>query len=135
MRVVGLLVALSLVIARGAGAAPPVATGARERGRYLVEHVAMCGECHTPRRQDGTLDRERWLGGAPVPVQPPSFAAAWAIEAPRLAGLATYDDEQAIRLLTEGVARNGQPLRAPMPQYRFTHDDAEAVLAYLRAQH
>jgi mono/diheme cytochrome c family protein len=106
-----------------------------ERGRYLVEQVAMCGECHTSRAQDGTLDREHWLGGAPVPVQPPAFVGAWAIEAPRIAGLAAYSDEQAIRLFTEGLARNGQPLRAPMPQYRFTRDDAEAVLAYLRAQH
>ncbi len=118
------------VAARNAVAAPPV-----ERGRYLVEHVAMCGECHTPRQEDGTLDRELWLGGAPVPVQPPPFVAAWAITAPRIAGLATYTDEQAIRLFTAGVARNGQPLRAPMPQFRFTRDDAEAVLAYLRAQH
>ena len=129
MRTPGLLVAFSLLVARGAVAAPPV-----ERGRYLVEQVAMCPECHTPRRQDGTLDRERWLGGAPVPVQRPSFVAAWAIEAPRIAGLATYTDEQAIRLFTEGLARNGQPLRPPMPQFRFTRDDAEAVLAYLRAQ-
>ncbi len=130
MRTVAVLLALSLVAARGAGAATPA-----ERGRYFVEQIAMCGECHTPRRQDGTLDRDRWLGGAPVPVQPPSFVGAWALEAPRIAGLATYSDEQAIRLFTAGVARNGQPLRAPMPQYRFTRHDAEAVLAYLRAQH
>jgi len=116
------------VAARNAVAAPP------ERGRYLVEHVAMCGECHTPRQEDGTLDRELWLGGAPVPVQPPPFVAPWAITAPRIAGLATYTDEQAIRLLTTGLGRNGRPLRAPMPQFRFTRDDAEAVLAYLRAQ-
>src|SRR5262249_26548550 len=89
------IVALSLVAARGAVAGPSV-TGARERGRYLVEQVAMCGECHTPRRHDGTLDRDLWLDGAPVPVQPPPFGAAWAIQAPRIAGLAAYSDEQAI---------------------------------------
>jgi mono/diheme cytochrome c family protein len=125
-----LIVVVSLLASRSAVAGPPV-----ERGRYLAEHVAMCGECHTPRRQDGTLDRDRWLGGAPIPVQPPPFVTAWAIEAPRIAGLAAYTDEQAIRLFTTGTARNGQPLRPPMPQFRFTHDDAAAVLAYLRAQH
>ena len=126
---------VSLLAAPSAVATPPGAAGGVERGRYVVERVAMCGECHTPRRQDGSLDLDRWLGGAPIPVQPPSFVGAWAIEAPRIAGLATYSDEQAMRLFTTGVARNGQPLRPPMPQFRFTRDDAEAVLAYLRAQH
>jgi mono/diheme cytochrome c family protein len=127
---VAIAVLVATVLCAGRGEAGPSV----ERGRYLVERVAMCGECHTPRGHDGTLDRERWLGGAPVVVQPPAFVTAWAIEAPRIAGLATYSDEQALRLFTEGLARNGQPLRPPMPQFRFTRDDAEAVLAYLRAQ-
>ncbi|MFD2739331.1 c-type cytochrome [Sulfitobacter aestuarii] len=35
------------------------------RGRYLVEALAHCGECHTPRNALGGLDRSRWLAGAP----------------------------------------------------------------------
>lgn len=38
-----------------------------ERGRYLVEALAHCGECHTPRDALGGLDRSAWLGGAPNP--------------------------------------------------------------------
>lgn len=38
-----------------------------ERGRYLVEGLAHCGECHTPRNVFGALDRARWMGGAPNP--------------------------------------------------------------------
>ena len=38
------------------------------RGRYLVEALAHCGECHTPRNLGGALDRARWLGGAPDPA-------------------------------------------------------------------
>ena len=38
-----------------------------ERGRYLVEALGHCGECHTPRTLLGGLDRSRWLGGAPDP--------------------------------------------------------------------
>lgn len=38
-----------------------------ERGRYLVEGLAHCGECHTPRNAVGALDRARWMGGAPNP--------------------------------------------------------------------
>jgi mono/diheme cytochrome c family protein len=37
------------------------------RGRYLVETLAHCGECHTPRNAIGGLDKNAWLGGAPNP--------------------------------------------------------------------
>jgi mono/diheme cytochrome c family protein len=37
------------------------------RGRYLVEALAHCGECHTPRNAIGGMDRGRWLAGAPNP--------------------------------------------------------------------
>lgn len=38
-----------------------------ERGRYIAEALAHCGECHTPRNALGGLDRSRWLAGAPNP--------------------------------------------------------------------
>lgn len=38
-----------------------------ERGRYIVEGLAHCGECHTPRTALGGLDRDAWLTGAPNP--------------------------------------------------------------------
>lgn len=38
------------------------------RGRYIVEAMAHCGECHTPRNMLGGMDRSRWLGGAPNPA-------------------------------------------------------------------
>ena len=37
------------------------------RGRYIVEAMAHCGECHTPRNMFGGMDTARWLGGAPNP--------------------------------------------------------------------
>lgn len=37
------------------------------RGRYLVEALGHCAECHTPRDGFGGLDRSRWMGGAPNP--------------------------------------------------------------------
>jgi mono/diheme cytochrome c family protein len=38
-----------------------------ERGRYLVEALGHCGECHTPRNALGGLDRGNWLTGAENP--------------------------------------------------------------------
>jgi len=32
-------------------------------GRYLVDVVGHCGECHTPRSGLGRMKRRRWLGG------------------------------------------------------------------------
>ena len=101
-------------------------------GQYLVEQVAMCGECHTPRTEDGTLERARWLEGSPIPVRAPAFPTAWAIEAPPIAGLPAYTDEQAIRLLTTGIDRSGHALRPPMPSFRLSDRDATDVVAYLR---
>jgi mono/diheme cytochrome c family protein len=101
-------------------------------GRYLVEQVAMCGECHTPRSEDGVLERAHWLKGGPIPVRAPSFPTAWAIDAPPIAGLTAYTDEQAMRLLTTGIDRGGHALRPPMAPYRFNPRDAADVLAYLR---
>lgn len=47
------------------GAAPSAQI---ERGRYLVEALGHCAECHTPRDGFGGLDRSRWMAGAPSPA-------------------------------------------------------------------
>ncbi len=43
------------------------ATPELTRGRELVEALAHCGECHTPRTALGGLDLARWLEGAENP--------------------------------------------------------------------
>lgn len=35
------------------------------RGRYLVEALGHCGECHTPRAVTGQMQSAAWLGGGP----------------------------------------------------------------------
>jgi mono/diheme cytochrome c family protein len=45
----------------------PAETEQLERGRYLVEALAHCGECHTPRNALGGLDTSQWMAGAPNP--------------------------------------------------------------------
>lgn len=42
-------------------------TEAEARGRYIVEAMAHCAECHTPRDGLGGLDTSRWMAGAPNP--------------------------------------------------------------------
>ena len=38
-----------------------------ERGRYLVEALGHCAECHTPRGALGGLKRDQWMAGAANP--------------------------------------------------------------------
>jgi mono/diheme cytochrome c family protein len=103
------------------------------RGKYLVEDVAMCGMCHTPRDSSGNLDRSRWLEGAPLWLQPSVPVQDWPLQAPRIAGSPPGSDAELITLLTTGSWKTGQPLRPPMPQFRMTREDAAAVVAYLRS--
>jgi mono/diheme cytochrome c family protein len=103
------------------------------RGKYIVEDVAGCGNCHTPRKPDGELDRSRWLAGAPVPYLPAQPKSDWPIVAPRLAGLPPTSNAGMITLLTTGIWITGKPLREPMPRFHMTRSDAEAVLAYLKS--
>jgi mono/diheme cytochrome c family protein len=104
-----------------------------ERGKYLVEGVAFCGQCHTPRDSAGNLDRSRWLEGGALWLQPAQPMADWPLKAPRIAGSPPGSDEELITLLTTGIWRDGKPLRPPMPQFRMSREDATAVVAYLRS--
>ncbi|WP_050604367.1 cytochrome c [Ruegeria sp. 6PALISEP08] len=42
-------------------------TNQQIQGRYLVEALGHCAECHTPRDGLGGLNRDLWLTGAPNP--------------------------------------------------------------------
>jgi mono/diheme cytochrome c family protein len=108
-------------------------SGNVEHGRYLVERVAMCVECHSGRDAQGTIiDSQRYMGG-PIPFAPP-WPNDWAMRAPRNRGLPGYDDALALRLLTKGsIGRNGVQLRAPMPRFFMTPQDAGDVIAFLRS--
>lgn len=103
------------------------------RGEYIVNGVAMCGMCHTPRNDANEIDRGRWLDGAALWLLPAHPQQDWPLKAPRIAGEPPASDEEMVRLLTTGIWKTGTYLRAPMPQFRMSKDDAEAVVAYLRS--
>lgn len=104
-----------------------------ERGRYIVENVAMCERCHTPRDERGNVDRSRWLKGGPVQNTVTYPTPAWATVEPRIAGTPPGSDTEFITLLSTGIARNHLPPNPPMPPFRMTREDAQAVLAYLKS--
>ena len=101
-----------------------------DRGRYLVEDVAMCEECHTPRDANGNLDESRRLQGAQIWIMPVHANPNWANNAPPLAGFGGYSDEQGEDVLEKGVGPNGETIRQPMHIYHMNHADAQAIIAY-----
>jgi mono/diheme cytochrome c family protein len=103
------------------------------RGKYIVEGLAACGDCHTPRNRDGDIDRSKWLAGAPVFYEPAQSVPGWSISAPRIAGIPPGRDAEVITLLTTSVWRDGKTPRPPMPRFHMTREDAEAVVAYLKS--
>ncbi|MFZ0733387.1 MAG: cytochrome c [Candidatus Sulfotelmatobacter sp.] len=105
------------------------------RGQYIVQDVAMCGQCHTPRNSDGTLDETHALEGAPVFFRPSGSFSDWPLKAPRIGGTPPASDADMVKLLTTGIWITGKPLRFPMMPFRMNNTDAKAVVAYLRTVH
>jgi mono/diheme cytochrome c family protein len=107
--------------------------GLAARGKYIVEGLSRCGQCHTPREMNGAADRNHELQGASVWLKSAEPVEDWPLQAPRIAGIPPGTDAEMIKLLTTGIWRDGKPLREPMPQFRMTESDAEAVVAYLKS--
>ncbi|MCC6415369.1 MAG: cytochrome C [Opitutaceae bacterium] len=103
-----------------------------EHGRYLVEQVAMCADCHSPRGEKGAFIVGKEYTGAPLGFAPTVPMPAWADTAPFIAGLPNYTTEQAVKFFVTGERPTGVPVRPPMPEYRMCKEDTEAVVAYLQ---
>ena len=103
------------------------------RGKYLVEDIGLCGDCHTPHNEKGEPIKEKWLQGAPLDFKPTTPMPVWADQAVNIAGLPGWDKDAAIKFMMTGFAQNGLPARPPMPQYHFNLQDAQAVVAYLKS--
>ena len=117
---------LGASILLGASANPKV-----ERGKYLVERASMCIDCHTPMTPKGEPDRTKWMMGSDLIFKAIVPVPDWVDHAPTLAGLVGYTDAQVVGMLQTGL-KDGKPLRPPMPPFRFTREDAEAIVAFLR---
>ena len=107
-----------------------------ERGKYLVDDVAACGSCHTPRAADGKPDTAKYLKGATLNIQPIEPVEGWHKTAPDLTSgsrlFLKWKEEGLIKFLETGLNPGGHPADAPMPTYKMKPEDAEAVVAYLK---
>lgn len=108
-----------------------------ERGRYLVEEVGKCGDCHTPLTTEGAPDAARRLKGAVLGFQPIQPVKNWHKTAPDLTPAGRlwqkWGESALLKFLETGVAPSGNRPGPPMPAYMLKHEDAEAVVAYLKS--
>jgi hypothetical protein len=103
-----------------------------DRGKYLVENIGMCGDCHTAHNEKGEPIKEQWLKGTELPFKP-TVPMPWADKSVNIAGLPGWEHDAAVKFFMTGIAYNGLPARPPMPQYRYSRQDAEAIVAYLKS--
>jgi mono/diheme cytochrome c family protein len=107
-----------------------------ERGRYLVEEIGKCQDCHTPRLDSGQPDRTKWLQGASIDFKPTHPVPKWEEMSPGLtrSGLSKKWGEAGVaKFLETGVGPDGDKADAPMPLYKMKHEDAAAIAAYLNS--
>jgi mono/diheme cytochrome c family protein len=109
-----------------------------ERGRYLVEAVGHCGECHTPRDTFGGMDLARWLAGGPGLEVGPDGAGKVPNLTPHENGLAGWSERQIARYLKTGFTPDYDTVGGAMVKVqenlaRLSDSDREAIAAYLKA--
>jgi mono/diheme cytochrome c family protein len=108
-----------------------------ERGRYLVEGILTCGNCHSPRTPGGSIDPTRLYSGGPQTWDEPTFRVKGSNITPDPeTGIGRWSEADTKRALQEGRRPDGTQLAPIMPYafYRiFLRDDLDAVVAYLRS--
>jgi mono/diheme cytochrome c family protein len=104
------------------------------RGAYLVEALAHCGECHTPRNLFQALDNRRKFAGT---VQ--AGWRAYNITTDRNAGLGAWSDADVAHYLSSGHAEGHGTATGPMGEAvdaslrHLTPSDITAMVLYLRS--
>jgi len=105
-----------------------------QHGRYLVEAVSHCGECHTPRNRFGGLQTQYWLAGGSNPDgegRVPNIT-------PHRDGLADWSERDISRYLKSGFTPEYDTVGGSMADVqenlaRLPDSDREAIAAYLLA--
>jgi mono/diheme cytochrome c family protein len=114
----------------GALAADPGKSEPLNRGRYLVDALGHCGECHTPRNFLGGPKKSRYLGGAKLgdDVNSPNITPT---------RLKKYGDAELKDILTSGLYPDGDVMGETMSEVvknttsQLTPGDLDALIAYL----
>ena len=122
-----------LAVLASASAAP--AQTPLERGRYLVDTVMTCQNCHTPKGPNGPQFDKALSGG--LRFDEPAFdVTASNITPARETGIGNWSDAEIRVALQEGTRPAGHQLAPIMPSgfYKIlTPGDLDGIVAYLRS--
>ncbi|WP_245433560.1 c-type cytochrome [Methylocystis hirsuta] len=114
---------------------PTADAGEIERGRYLVDALAACDNCHTPRGAAGYDLSSRFSGGAQTFSDKSYVVRGPNISPDRETGVGTWTDEELRAAIVDGVGRNGR-LAPVMPSDSYkplTPSDLDAIITFLRS--
>jgi mono/diheme cytochrome c family protein len=105
------------------------------RGRYLVEAVAHCQECHTPRNFLGGLDRDRAFAGNP---HGPDKQEAPNITPDPATGIGKWSLDEIIEVLKTGQTPDGDFVASGMADTvtglaKLTDADRHAIAIFVKA--
>jgi mono/diheme cytochrome c family protein len=123
-------------------AGAPAAETPVERGRYLVESIMACGNCHTPKDASGAPIAERNMAGGGLSFSLPPFSGtASNITPDRETGIGSWSEAEIKRAIVEGERPNhGRLQNTPLASVMATPffkallpRDLDAVVAYLRS--
>jgi len=104
------------------------------RGAYLAEALAHCGECHTPRNLAFALDNRKKFAGA--------VTAGWRafnISSDKITGVGGWSEQDLVSYLSIGHADGHGTASGPMGEAvdqsfsQFRPEDIRAVVTYLRS--
>jgi len=104
------------------------------RGAYLAEALAHCGECHTPRNLAFALNERRKFAGAIT-----GGWYAYNISADRDTGIGAWSDEAVLQYLQHGHATGHGAASGPMGEAvaeslsQLDPDDLRALVRYVRS--
>jgi mono/diheme cytochrome c family protein len=108
-----------------------------ERGKYLVEEVAKCQECHTPKTATGEFDKSQWMKGATLIGVPPAPVARWHQKSPDISSTSTLWTRWGVdgfsKFLQTAKTPTGSTAGPPMPAYTLKAEDADAITTYLKS--
>jgi mono/diheme cytochrome c family protein len=126
----GLLGLAGVLAAAGANA-----QGSVERGRYLVDTVMTCHNCHTPMGPNGPQFDKALSGGLRFD-EPPFDVTAGNITPDRETGIGSWKEDDVKNALQNGMRPNGVRLAEVMPTGFYnilTAGDLDGIVAYLRS--
>ena len=129
--------AISALVVFCAGGALAQPSALLARGKYLMEGIVACGNCHIARGEQGQPLFDKGLSGGMVFDEPPFKAYASNITPDRETGIGKWTDAQLAKAIREGVRPDKSIIGPPMPIefYRNISDaDLASIIAYMRAQ-